>query len=133
MLFRSLRAPQGQSGGGQQLMTLTTPVAYITSYFSDPFTDTKGATTNYSRDTNTFGAGWIAWSFGPDTDEQQQGVGAYTDGGGDIGLVQISTVPFVETAYYNPAQTVPSVTLINATYDPTNGTSSNGDVYRLKQ
>lgn len=105
-------------------LTLTTPIAYITNYFSDPFADTKGSTFGYYTDQN----GWILYSFGPDTDEG-------TSERGDIDSV-------VETLYTS-RMSQPSVTLqcngitstVNGayTYDPSNGTVSQGDVYRVKQ
>lgn len=106
--------------------TLTTPIGYITDYFKDPFADTKGATFGYYKDAN----GWILYSFGPDTDEG-------TSGKGDIDRT-------VETLY-NSAYSQPTVTLITGmaasavagegayTYDPSNGTVSEGDIYRVKQ
>lgn len=104
--------------------TLTTPIAYVTSSFPDPFADSKGATFGYYSDTN----GWILWSFGPNTDESV------------MGELQGSSNA-VETVY-NSMQSQPSTTLIAGantappsafTYDPTNGTVSGGEVWRVKQ
>lgn len=113
---------------GDEFQTLTTPLAYITSYFSDPFAITRGLTFSYYTDT----AGWIIWSLGPDSDENN-GSGIVAS---DLGPGQA-----YETVYTSVfAQ--PSQTLIagdggspgNAfTYDPTNGTTSEGDVYRVRQ
>jgi prepilin-type N-terminal cleavage/methylation domain-containing protein len=118
------------------LFTLTTPISYLTSYFPDIFATSKGATPSYSRDTGSFGSGWIMWSFGPDSDETN---GAWKldgsiDIGGDIGLISgAGGVPFVESEWYAPGRkNVPSPLLIDSTYDPTNGTTSNGVVYRVK-
>ncbi len=107
--------------------TLTTPVSYLTSYFRDPFADTKGATFGYYADAN----GWILYSFGPDTDEDVLTNGCPGDIDTDVETVYFSTI------------SQPSYTLIalghsgsppNAyTYDPTNGTVSPGDVWRVKQ
>lgn len=106
--------------------TLTTPIGYITDYFKDPFADTKGTTFGYYKDSN----GWILYSYGPDTDE---GTLAH----GDIDA-QVETL-------YNSAFSQPTVTLLcmsggntpagsnSYTYDPSNGTVSEGDVYRVKQ
>jgi len=115
------------------LNTLTTPVAYITSYFSDPFADTRGLTFRYYADR----AGYILGSYGPDTDEAN---------GGSIGWAQGSTVApngeaGIETIY-NSQQAQPSVVLLGGTgsfggktsaytYDSTNGTVSKGDVWRV--
>jgi prepilin-type N-terminal cleavage/methylation domain-containing protein len=118
------------------IFTVTTPIAYITSYFGDPFANTKRATFFYSRPAPTLsGVGWIMWSFGPDTDETGpnpgNGVVAQPLQGGDVGCFLGSAG--VDTNYYNPNVTVPSPNLIASTYDPTNGTTSNGDVYRIKE
>lgn len=125
-----LRSAQGTAG--DNLMTITTPVAYITNYFSDPFAESRGATFAYSRPLSLFVRGWMIWSYGPDTDERIVNPGQYTEGGGDIGLT-FQNGPFVETAYYGFRERAAGITLINATYDPTNGTTSNGDVYRVRQ
>lgn len=109
--------------------TLTTPVSYLTSLFSDPFMDAKGATFFYFANSS----GWIIWSPGPDTD---------ANFGGDFGgATETSTSPYVETAY-STFVSQPSATLLTEggaagpgryTYDSTNGTVSQGDVYRVKQ
>jgi hypothetical protein len=90
-------------------MTVTTPIAYITRYFKDPFqvspTDPQ-PTFAYYGDTN----GWILISPGP-------------DGNYDI----------------NPAKDYrsdipqPTLQLLLKAYDPSNGTVSGGDVFRVKQ
>lgn len=58
-------------------------------------------------------SGWLVWSPGPD------------------GVPQIT----VENAnlVYDPRHIVPNPLLVNLTYDPTNGTTSAGDVWRAKQ
>jgi prepilin-type N-terminal cleavage/methylation domain-containing protein len=115
--------PATVAAGAAKIATLTTPVAYITSYFSDPFADFKQATFGYFNDTN----GWILFSPGPDTDQ-----GAYTDLG----------VNYLVETLYTSSVSQPSPQLIcyggtgsntQTTYDPTNGTVSGGDVWRVKQ
>lgn len=119
------------------LSTLTTPIAYITSYFGDPFADTRGLPIRYYAER----AGWIMGSFGPDTDQST---------GGDLGWagnpISAGTPAFnddngVETVY-NIGVAQPSPFLLTGsfggtagafTYDPTNGTVSQGDVWRVKQ
>jgi prepilin-type N-terminal cleavage/methylation domain-containing protein len=97
---------------GSGVFTLTTPIAYVTSFFTDPFCPTKRATFCYwTPDDDT--VGWILWSPGPDLDY-------------DLTMRNIA-------AAYDPATTVPNDHLIERTYDPTNGTTSNGDVYRIKE
>ncbi len=120
------------------LSTLTTPVSYLSSMLSDTFAKTAGAIFSYSTADVTLGraavkAGWIIWSFGPDLDETTaQSTGAQY--GGNIGVSNAGAEGTrVETAYYNPLGQVPSPTLIAITYDATNGTTSRGDIYRVKQ
>ena len=110
------------------LRTLTTPISYITSYMSDPFSSTNNAGFSYSSEpAGTTGGtvGWILWSFGPDNDENDGGDVPFSNRGGENTRIT--------TSFYNPTQTVPSPALIGAAYDSTNGTTSNGDVYRFKQ
>jgi hypothetical protein len=89
----------------REFMTLTTPVAYITMYYKDVFSDDPSATFVYYTD----GPGWILVSPGPD--------GVY-----DIDPLEdyISTL----------AQ--PSPRLLEKCYDPTNGMKSGGDIFRVK-
>ncbi|HPK03668.1 MAG TPA: prepilin-type N-terminal cleavage/methylation domain-containing protein [Candidatus Sumerlaeota bacterium] len=141
--FRLRVLVQGSNPQRWDINTLTTPVSYITSYFSDPFADSKGATFSYSRDSFNRD-GWIVWSYGPDTDERVTPTntthpvdnGPILDpSGGDIPVVLgAGGIPYPETTYYNPSFGHPSVRMTNiSTYDPTNGITSGGDVYRVKQ
>ncbi len=104
--------------GGQRLMTvdsgsaeragLTTPVAYLTSVFSDPFAP-RGTPYAYYHDRE----GFILISPGPDEDYDIQDPATVYDG----------SIP------------QPSELLVGGgswTYDPTNGMVSNGDVWRVK-
>lgn len=124
-----------KNNAGDQLSTLSTPIAYITTIFADPFAKTFGASFSYSTPQGAVevqNAGWIIWSYGPDVDQNDDQDG---DGfGGDIGVSDLSpAAPLVAETFYSPANQVPSVTLLGATYDPTNGTTSSGDVWRIKQ
>lgn len=92
------------------LATLTTPISYVSSYFSDPFADVRGATFAYWVTPKDKGTGYIVWSPGPD------------------GIYDI-----VPEEDYSPLTIAPSPSLIDKTYDPSNGTSSRGDVWRVKQ
>jgi prepilin-type N-terminal cleavage/methylation domain-containing protein len=127
----TFRRKADQSDG---LHTLTTPLAYVTTVFTDPFANTRSAKFSYSKAVSPAGTkagGWIVWSYGPDSDEKAPNP-VDSNAGGDIG-VSAGTPPYVETNYFNPGfDPVPSITLLNATYDPTNGTTSEGDVYRTK-
>lgn len=89
-------------------MTLTTPIAYITSLYPDPFAP-AGATFGYYSVKKDDAAGWILISPGPD--------GKYD----------------LDWKLYDPAVPQPSQALIPFAYDPTNGTVSPGDVFRTKQ
>ncbi len=116
------------TSGTEYFHTITTPQAYITGYFGDPFADTKGCNFAYYKDTN----GWIIASFGPDTDETECG---------DLGFAAASGWDI--TTVYTSNQAQPSSLLLTGTnttvagdaytYDPTNGTVTAGDVYRVKQ
>jgi prepilin-type N-terminal cleavage/methylation domain-containing protein len=103
-------------------MTLTTPVSYITSIPNDTFAGKKGTPFNYW---NFNEMGWILWSVGPDQDDDM-GPGDGTD-----------EFARLNQSVYNPAMSNPTVTLVAGppyvTYDSTNGTTSNGDVWRVKQ
>ncbi|MDK2971885.1 MAG: hypothetical protein PWP23_1640 [Candidatus Sumerlaeota bacterium] len=90
---------------GQQ--TLTTPIAYVYTYYPDSFAPFEGLTFCYYTD----GGGWILWSPGPDEDYDIVPERDYTS----------------EIAQPSP------YLLSTVTYDPTNGTVSDGDVWRVKQ
>lgn len=95
-----------QSWEQKTFSTLTTPVAHISNYLKDPFSDGLQATYAYYSDER----GWILVSPGPD--------GVY-----DIDPLEdyISTL------------TQPSSRLLEKSYDPTNGVKSAGDVFRVKR
>jgi len=90
-------------------MTVTTPLTYITRYFKDPFqlspTDPQ-PTFAYYGDRN----GWILISPGPDGDYD---INPAKDYSSDIRQ--------------------PTLQLLLKAYDPSNGTVSGGDVFRVKQ
>ena len=109
--------------GTVDMFTITTPIAYMTSFPADPFATTRGCTFGYYSDPNF--VGWILWCFGPDTDE---------------GLPNSSSIDAAVESLYSPYISQPSITLITGevdgaaySYDPSNGTNSVGDVYRIKQ
>jgi prepilin-type N-terminal cleavage/methylation domain-containing protein len=126
-----------RAAAGDEFQTLTTPISYITSYFNDPFAITRGLKFAYYTDT----AGWITWSLGPDSDENNGGGAVASDLGPNNAYETV----------YTSAIAQPSPALVaggsagapdgdangtsgNAyTYDPTNGTTSEGDVYRVRQ
>lgn len=129
------------------LLTLTTPIAYLTSYFADPFASVRGTTFRYFTD----GAGWILGSWGPDNDQATGGDLGWAEGSLAVGLGNaaygLAGTPardgIVETVY-DSRVAQPSLLLITGgwnsspvrgayTYDPTNGSVSEGDVWRVKQ
>ena len=107
------------------MWTLSTPLGYITSYPGDSFSPLPGGTFGYYTDPTQIG--WVIYSPGPDSD------GGSSGGGSDLNN-DVESV-------YNPFITQPSLTLNVGdssndgafTYDPTNGTSSQGDLWRVKQ
>ena len=87
--------------------SLTTPLAYMMSYVPDPFADDPNITFMYY----STGKWWMLWSPGPDTDyDIMPPVQQWTMGREGI-----------------PTQ------ILNWTYDPTNGTVSDGDIWRVRQ
>jgi len=62
---------RGLSGelAGQDFHSLTTPIAYVTKFFTDPFIKPYGDFLTYCyRPTKDIGKGYILTSFGPDRD-----------------------------------------------------------------
>lgn len=90
--------------GRSTLMGLTTPVAFVTSLYPDPFSDFKGMPFVYHSDGHHF----ILISAGPNCDHD------------------IDPTRDVDFAISQP-----SPRLVSLTYDSTNGTGSSGDYWRL--
>ena len=86
------------------VMQLTSPVAYITTIPIDPFAPAKGAPFTYLQKEQS----WVLISAG-------------TDRGYDISL----------EADFHPYSEHPLP--LDKTYNPTNGTVSNGDIWIIKQ
>lgn len=116
--------------------TLTSPISYLTTYPQDPFADTRGLSYRYHQDRS----GFILGSYGPDTDEAQGGDLPWNASFIDQRATNYTTG--MEAAY-NSRIAQPSITLITGPttttaskgkylYDPSNGTSSPGDVFRVK-
>lgn len=136
--YRNLPTFRNTGGTTNPVASLTTPVAYIGVYPSDPFAPNGSATFSYSvPDESSLGAsiaerGWIMWSVGP-------GGGGNVDNGsgysGPMGLVNVGVPGLTRVAaeFYNPRREVPSDTLEAIRYDPTNGLRSPGVVFRVKQ
>lgn len=123
----------GETGAvSPRFIRLTTPIAYLTSVFRDPFVLSKTTNTGSGADTYdtydyvdavsleanrgsgaTCGAAWRLCSAGPDT------IMAY--GGSYVGNTfrLVAGGPLVKTVTYG------------MDYDATNGTKSNGDIVRI--
>jgi len=112
-----------------QANSITTPIGNITTLPFDPFADTRNNSFGYW---NAMNAGWIMWSYGPDTDEKGRGqieIYLRTDTPYDF------TDPDPTNTVYNPYRSNPTVQLMvdGFTYDQSNGTVSGGDIWRVKQ
>ncbi|MCC5875892.1 MAG: hypothetical protein JJU11_06705 [Candidatus Sumerlaeia bacterium] len=141
------------------LATLTTPVAYITHYPADPFREFMGTTYSYFTDgrgwilgswgpnMNQSLGGDLQWQRGPLHPEYAPEIGDQ-EGGLDTGVShggQDGRTPLpgqgVATVYVG-SMTEPSDWLLAGnhdqygvgafTYDPTNGTFSGGDIWRIR-
>lgn len=120
---------------GSNLMTITTPIAYMTSIPQDPFADIKGTPFGYFNKENR---GWILWSFGPDLDQKTQD--SDISQGGTDGSVDAAGDADNTVTIYDANLSQPSLDLLTLagdhgafTYDPTNGTTSEGDIYRVRE
>ncbi|MCC5877314.1 MAG: prepilin-type N-terminal cleavage/methylation domain-containing protein [Candidatus Sumerlaeia bacterium] len=125
-----------RSTATERLLTLTTPIAYVTSYFPDPFADVRGTTFRYFSD----GRGWILGSFGPNVNQAAGGNLKWHNAASANFNINTRAANSIETIY-DSRVSQPSELLIAGgepnqpafTYDPTNGTVSAGDVWRVKQ
>ena len=101
---------------------LTTPIDYISTLLLDIFADARSITETplalYGYKGDPLG-GWILTSYGPDVD---MGVGG-----------QIVEETMYDMDAGTGAQPGNPLFLIPFTYDPTNGTTSDGDVWRERQ
>ena len=128
-----------------ELSTLSTPIQYISSYFSDPHAETEGSYYGYRQ----FRTIWILTSFGPDEDENDTTPGDINNTVCEVDfgapgtaseIVQSNDNNFEPAFDLSVAQ--PSEDFITAvgvlsgnaiSYDPSNGTTSEGDIFRIKQ
>ena len=119
---------------GVRFMTITTPVSYISTLPSDPFAK-RGVVFGYA---NGMDAGWIMWSYGPDTDNSI--AGASLDGLFDTATNWNTQAQWIAQSVYNPFTSNPSIEIrtggrnngaIAWTYDSTNGSTSVGDVWQI--
>jgi prepilin-type N-terminal cleavage/methylation domain-containing protein len=140
---------------GRDFATLTTPIAYCTQFYTDPFIgDGKGFLTYCYRPAKDRANGWILTSFGPDADMRDaiggrlgvgtsnpNPLGTFSDSGNPARLGDINERAVIH--YYERTSAairggvdalgglLPA--LEDLAYDPTNGTDSDGDLYRIKQ
>ena len=93
--------------GREGLAGLTTPIGYMTSLFVDHYVGGKAPFAYFRYPaTPSNPAGWILFSAGPDRKYQ------------------------LSREDYSPGEMRPGDSLLNKTYDPTNGTKSGGDMWR---
>jgi len=136
---------------GSSFATVTTPVAYITNVPTDPFAAQAASFLTYCfRSTKDTKNGFVLSSFGPDTDvtESVNGkLGAGTannqnpfstqiDSGNPARLGDVNERDLVHFMEGTKASIIPALVpygsmpraLADLSYDPTNGTISDGDV-----
>lgn len=141
--IRTASPDDPENGAANQFHLLTTPISYISSLMPDPYADSKGAAYGYYS-TRT---GYIIYSFGIDRDEAPNELGYIGDIDHALEATDLLHVVSGEPeSVYNSNASQPSITLLcgphaewsNArgtgafTYDPSNGTISEGDVWRVK-
>ena len=144
--FRS-RTTDGRSVG-EAFAGITTPVAYINSIPADPFAEHAAAFLTYAyRNAKDVDNGWILTSVGPDTDLlDAKGIGTKnvtnqlstaTDpkgtGGGVARIGDINErayIRIIEGGVITGTRSVGQL-LEDLTYDPTNGSVSDGDIWRV--
>lgn len=113
---------------------LTSPVSYLNTYSADAFADWKQATFGYATASSQF----LIWSEGPDAADNLWGRGATPENHKSAEFIvaggQSLPSPFLLTGPSGSAPKPPGAVAGNGsfTYDPTNGTTSAGDVYRTK-
>jgi prepilin-type N-terminal cleavage/methylation domain-containing protein len=147
--FRTRTAGGAPFAGAGGFATLTTPVAYVTQVLLDPFARQVGGNLTYAyRDAKATGNFYILTSFGPDADVLNPG------GVGSESMSPFSTRMDTNTParmgdineraviHYVENTNAAIVSAVNAwgglrpaladlAYDPTNGTLSEGDIFRI--
>jgi prepilin-type N-terminal cleavage/methylation domain-containing protein len=145
--FRT-RSPNGAIAGLNGFFTLTTPIAYINGPPPlDPFAKGKGNQLPYCyRPAKDFANGWVLTSVGPDQDLFAPGGVGNTNAANPYSTAADGNSParigdINERAVIHGMEGTGSITnderarmkelLDDLSYDPTNGTRSDGDIYRL--
>lgn len=135
--FASMNA---RSAAAHRFMTLTTPVAFMASLPADPFADTKGTNFGYG---NALDQAFILWSYGPDTDQNIDKIGSQIDHlideaaqvnfGWENKTFGVGIKNPSESLYTGIANSTYGARDGNPrafTYDSSNGSVSDGDVWR---
>jgi prepilin-type N-terminal cleavage/methylation domain-containing protein len=123
----------GVNGATQTMLkTLTTPIAYITGYFPDPFASSRGSFFPYRQYPFT----WLLFSYGPDRDENSgmNHTNAIATlqmmGGIDYNFETVFNIDVAQPSNQYMAGIGMKGSALH--YDPTNGTTSAGDIVRNK-
>lgn len=134
---------------GRDFANITTPVAYISAAPVDPFArQASGLITYCYRNAKEMKNGWVLTSVGPDTDLLAAGGRGNADATNPISTAadlktparlgdinEVMVVNFIEGAPKPPATEadLPRFRefLERLSYDPTNGTLSDGDLWRV--
>jgi prepilin-type N-terminal cleavage/methylation domain-containing protein len=130
--FALLGSPEAlvETGATVRRFTLTTPVAYLAQLPPDVFAETRGVVYGYA---NVADRGWLVWSSGPAGREGAGGIDHAIPpnryGGRGTALDKAT---WMNSTVYRPWKSNPTDSLLNMTYDTTNGTSSVGDIYVLR-
>lgn len=143
--FYSLRT-RGTAGeiAGISFFTLTTPIAYITSMPGDPFAGSGSVLPFAYRNAKSTGDGWVLTSVGPDTDLLAPGGVGTTNTANPLSTASDTNTParlgdinergvihMIEgTSYTDSERQLMRLWLEDLSYDPTNGTISDGDIVR---
>lgn len=129
--FRTVDLPESVQGHG-----LTTPVAYITAIPLDPFATERFIPYSYREGRDGDRTGWILTSFGPDRDDPENG--GKNNACGCLSAEQCGRHGDISEVHALPGSGRYAVDLsrrlgelAHETYDPTNGTISDGDLWRI--
>jgi len=144
------RTPDGRTAGNGSFATLTTPISYASVPFEDPFAAQHGARVHYQyRNAKDTKNGYIITSVGPDADllaangkgtTNTNPLSTFSDTGNPSRIGDINergVIHYIENTNATIVNAVDTgygslrVALGDLTYDPINGTVSDGDLYRL--
>ncbi len=145
------RTTDGRTAGAGAFFTLTTPVAYVTVPLEDPFAAQAGIPVYYAyRNAKDRKNGFVITSVGPDTDLMDPN-GQGTNNPNPLSTAsdtknpsRIADINERAVIHYIEGTDQPTIDAVNTqygslrrglddlSYDPTNGTISDGDIYRLE-